>query len=144
MFVSEKQENWDLLLDELTLAYRTAVNESTGVSPFEMLYGRLPKIPADIVFGKPDNCPSLELEYSDYVVELKARLEEIYEYVQNRHKIKVEKMKLVYDRNVRLSNYEAGDRVWLQRSETRKGLSKKLSMKWKGPYVVVQKIDEKL
>ena len=56
-------------------------------------------LPADIIFGRPDNCPSFELEYSDYVLELKARLEEMYEYVRGRHSVKVE---LIYDLNVRL------------------------------------------
>ncbi|CAF1129600.1 unnamed protein product, partial [Brachionus calyciflorus] len=42
------------------------------------------------------------------------------------------------DRNVRRTSYILGDRVWLLNSAKKKGVSKKLSRKWTGPFTVVE------
>ena len=38
-FVNDDQMEWDLLLPYLLFAFREVPNESTGFSPFELLYG---------------------------------------------------------------------------------------------------------
>ena len=42
-------EDWDLLLDEATLAYNNTVNKSRGFSPFRRLFGRRAILPIDRV-----------------------------------------------------------------------------------------------
>ena len=39
---TEQQEEWERYLPFVLFAYRTAVHTSTGVSPFEMMFGRPP------------------------------------------------------------------------------------------------------
>ncbi|RNA11762.1 krab-a domain-containing, partial [Brachionus plicatilis] len=51
-------------------------------------------------------------------------------------------MKINYDRNVKLMNYNIGDKVWLLNSEIKKGKNPKLSKSWKGHYEVLAKITE--
>ena len=48
--VGEKLGNWDLMLAQAEFAYNSSVNRSTGMSPFQIVYGRLPLFPADISF----------------------------------------------------------------------------------------------
>ncbi len=43
--------NWDEHLPRLLFAYRTKPHESTGESPFFLLYGRDARIPCDAVLG---------------------------------------------------------------------------------------------
>ena len=38
--VSEKQNDWDMLLDEVLFAYRISVHKSTDVTPFELMFCR--------------------------------------------------------------------------------------------------------
>ena len=38
--VNEQQNDWDDFLDGLLFAYRTSVQTSTKVTPFELMYGR--------------------------------------------------------------------------------------------------------
>jgi hypothetical protein len=47
--VSEKQKDWDNKLEAVAFAYRNSVQESTGFSPYYLIYGRDTHIPADIV-----------------------------------------------------------------------------------------------
>ena len=50
-FVDDNQKNWDDLLSGLAFAYRTTVHSTTGCTPFECIYGRLHKLPVDIIFS---------------------------------------------------------------------------------------------
>ena len=41
----QKQDDWDLMLDKLSFSYNTAVHAVTKFSPFEFMFGRIPKQP---------------------------------------------------------------------------------------------------
>ena len=47
--VDEEQGDWDLHLNKFAYAYNSAIQESTKQTPFEMMFGRKPKIPIDII-----------------------------------------------------------------------------------------------
>ena len=38
--VNDKQDNWNVFLDGVLFAYRTAVHKSTGITPFEVMFCR--------------------------------------------------------------------------------------------------------
>ena len=48
--VAEDQENWDLGLSQLCFVYNTSVHETTGLTPFEVMYGRDATLPIDLLF----------------------------------------------------------------------------------------------
>ena len=52
-FVHENQWNWDRLLPLLAMAYQSAVHESTGCTPNELMFGRDVRLPVDLMFGSP-------------------------------------------------------------------------------------------
>ena len=51
--VSDHQRDWDEHLQKVLFAYRTAIHESTGYSPFLVTFGRSPNLPVDVVLGRP-------------------------------------------------------------------------------------------
>ena len=51
--VSDHQRDWDEHLQKVLFAYRTAIHESTGYSPFLVIFGRSPNLPVDVVLGRP-------------------------------------------------------------------------------------------
>ena len=50
--------------------------------------------------------------------------------------------KIRHDRQCRAANFVAGDYVWCLDTAKLKGVSKKLSARWKGPYVIKEVIDD--
>ena len=47
--VRDRARDWDLVLPLAEFAYNDSVNRSTGMSPFEIVMGRRPRKPIDLV-----------------------------------------------------------------------------------------------
>ena len=45
---------WDLNLNKLAYAYNSSRHSATGQIPFEMMFGRKPKIPIDLIIPTTD------------------------------------------------------------------------------------------
>ena len=55
--VDDNQSDWDLLIPSYLLAYRSAVLDGLHDSPFFLLYGRDPRLPADLLFEATTQLP---------------------------------------------------------------------------------------
>jgi hypothetical protein len=51
IFADRYRSAWHEYLDAVLFAYRISVNESTGYSPFYLMYGREPAFPVDFYYG---------------------------------------------------------------------------------------------
>jgi hypothetical protein len=60
----DQQDTWKQYLPMLAFAYNTAVHSSTNTTPFEMIYGRQPKLPIDIFCAS--RSVDLQLTPNDY------------------------------------------------------------------------------
>ena len=151
-FINVNQDNWDLLLSKLQFAYNSSKHIVTGYSPIELMYGRKAKLPIDIFFnqldveqqnGIPPEVGELDilLNVNRYAKELKDQLDSVYKMVRETRDVKVDKSKINYDRKVRGANFNVGDNVLVLDTTTKVGVNKKLSYQWKGPYLVLEKIN---
>ena len=61
MFVNENHSDWDEHLPTVLMAYRTAVQESTGQTPARLMMGHELRVPLDLMFGQPPGS-SLEVQ----------------------------------------------------------------------------------
>ena len=50
--VSDHQKDWNDHLQTVLMAYRTAIHESTGYTPFLVMFGRFPSLPVDGILGR--------------------------------------------------------------------------------------------
>ncbi len=72
------KSHWKDFVKPLVHTYNCTKHESTGFSPYELMFGRQPRLPLDLAFGLPckDSSPA---SHSQYVQHLKSHLKESYE-----------------------------------------------------------------
>ena len=63
-YVSNRVDDWDLRLDPVLFAYNTSKHESTGFTPYELVFGKLPRIPLELEFGVTVGNISIQPEYA--------------------------------------------------------------------------------
>jgi hypothetical protein len=112
-FVSVKQNDWDSYLAPLCFAYNTAVHATTRCTPFELMFGRTPKVPLDLVLPSVD--VDLCLDPEEYAAKIKDSLRQAYAAMEENREVNVERSKLNYDRKVTAANFELEDSVWVFR-----------------------------
>ena len=118
----------------LTHAYNAAIHDSTGFSPYYLMFGRHPRLAMDafLGIGSGEGVPKSQQDYSD---RLKDRLQFAYKKASEEAKKAGETYKKYYDQKVRHAVLEPGDRV-LVRNVGLKG-RQKLADRWqKHPYIV--------
>ena len=62
-YCEDRPLDWDLWLPSALHAYRVAKQTSTGASPFELLYGRKPRLPTDAACSCAPRPPTDTSEY---------------------------------------------------------------------------------
>ncbi|GFW88508.1 retrovirus-related Pol polyprotein from transposon 412 [Trichonephila clavipes] len=125
LLVSSHQQDWDKKLPFFLIAYRSAVHETTGYFPSQMLFGRDLRLPADLLFCRS---PDASLVPEEYIEKLQARMEEMHHLARERIDMASEKMKTRYDARATGHNFHEGDKVWLWNPKRRKGHSPKLQI----------------
>lgn len=106
----KEKSHWRDFVKPLTHAYNCTRSDVTGFSPYELMFGRQPRLPVDIAFNLPVG-EGTQVSHSQYVRNLKSRLEESYQTaIENSQKV-AERNKKRFDKSVRESTLEVGDRV---------------------------------
>ena len=62
-----KKNDWKDHVETMTHAYNCTVHESTGFSPYHLMFGRQPRLPVDLTFGVQLEDESQEETYSEYM-----------------------------------------------------------------------------
>ncbi|CAF0815266.1 unnamed protein product [Brachionus calyciflorus] len=156
-FVNDNQNDWDKLLNKVAYAYNVTVHSSTGYTPYELMFGRKPKLPIDLVIYE---CEVPELDTSDsqdvlveppnpeqstverYLFQLKDHLLEAFNKVRTNMDLRLEKTQLLYNRNIKPAQYNEGDLVLKNVVTIKPDLSKKLANKWEGPFLITKKFND--
>ncbi|KAL5505155.1 hypothetical protein EMCRGX_G006542 [Ephydatia muelleri] len=104
------EHDWDLSLPTLLLAYRTSVQETTGTTPFQLILGRNPRLPEDVLYSLPVASHDSVTQYTKV---LKGHLERSYQAVIKHVQQKPTHQKDLYDCGVRapLGNVPPAERV---------------------------------
>lgn len=136
-YVNSEQSDWDELLPMCLFAYRTTTaTESTELSPFQIIYGREPRLPIEQMLTVPRDLSKSVQEHIERVM-TKVRQ---YQTIANENAAKHHaKMKERHDKTANNVDFNVGDLVWLYVPVTPPGLSRKLIHKWHGPYRIIQR-----
>ena len=115
MFASKIREDWDDLLPAVMMVYRSNVHESTGFSPYRLMFGEECTLPIDI--GPPKQQLDLPDSISSpYAVWVRDALEVAYEQVRQHSGQVVQRQKRLYDRRAVRRLFAIGD--WVLRYYT--------------------------
>ena len=136
--VREDQTDWDEQLPLVMMAYRSAVQESTGQSPCRMMLGREVRLPIDMVLGPSPDEPVDDIGL--YAEDLQCNLWQIHNLARKAMINAGDRQKRQYDVRANVKSYKRGDAVWLHDSTKRVGRSPKLKLPWVGPFIVVDRL----
>lgn len=124
--LKEKQK-WPEQIQTLTFAYNSTVHETTGYAPFQLMFGRIPKLPVDVVFAQALHDPVI-VDYGSYAKTLMSYLHEAACIAQKHTEKEQKKQAKNYNRKVKGMCLNVGDRVLLANKSERG--KKKLADKW--------------
>ncbi|UYV74885.1 hypothetical protein LAZ67_12001673, partial [Cordylochernes scorpioides] len=137
MYVNTDQKNWDEILPFITHAYNTTIQETTGYSPFFLMFGREPTSLLD------DRNISVDMDKDDYDEYIKHHLDKINRtrklVINNTIKTQ-ERMKKNYDKKHMERSYEPGELVAVWTPIRKIGKCEKLLRKYFGPYRILKKL----
>ena len=142
IFCKDNETTWDLQLPYVMMAYRTSVQESTGATPFSLMFGREAKLPVDIMYGQPPN--TLALSASEYSLQLRRHLEHSYHLVRDHLNLQQKRQKNLYDKRCYGVPYKQEDLVWVHFPAVPRGRTPKFHCPWRGPYRVKKVINDVL
>ena len=136
----EEPNKWDTFIPALLFAYREVPQQSTGFSPFEMIYGRKVKGPMQIlreIWTQEEMTHEMKTS-AEYVVNLRNRIEETCkiarENLSKAHKTQAK----YFDRRTKRRVLKPGKQVLLLLPTKHN----KLELTWKGPYQVLEQIGD--
>jgi RNase H-like domain found in reverse transcriptase/Reverse transcriptase (RNA-dependent DNA polymerase)/Integrase zinc binding domain/Integrase core domain len=138
---TERPTDWDRYLSAALFAYREVKHESLGYSPFELLYGRKVRGPLQILkalWSSEQTTPDEVKSTYKHVIELRNRLEETCKLAQEQLKRAKIIQKSNYDKGSVARSFRKNDKVLVLQPRRQN----KLLLKWKGPYEIVERINQ--
>ena len=138
-YVRRNQRTWDYFLPLVLMAYRAAVQESTGETPNKLTFGRQVRLPLDLMLGRP---PEPQMPIAEYAIWIQDTLWEVHRLARQHLHQAAKHQKRDYERNIHAVDFKSGDVVMLHSLGRKVGVSPKLQDRWDGPYVITQKLSD--
>ena len=131
MFAGENRDDWDDLLPAVMMAYRSSVHESTGFSPYRLMFVEECTLPMDVGLprGDQDSPDPIKNPYALWVRDV---LEVAYDQVRRNSGQAVQRQKRLYDKRAVRRLFAVGDWIMCYYPP-----AKKCKLSWVGPYLVV-------
>ena len=113
-------------------AYNTSTHESTGISPYELVFGRTARTPLELDLGMPLKNPCTQSEHSQSI---RRSLQSLRQIAQQNLIASRSRQKRYYDQQLKeWAPYPVDSSVWLRRPK-----SWKFGRRWIGPYTVMSR-----
>ena len=105
----EKQQ-WPQQVQTLTFAYNATVHETTGYAPFFLMFGRVPRLPVDVMFRRVLDDPEV-VEYDTYAKSLLSCLKSAMEIAQKHTSSEQQHQTRQYNKRAKGTFLSVGDCV---------------------------------
>ena len=129
--VDDHGNDWDLYLQPAAFAIRSNINNSTGLSPAELMIGQNLTHPSDIIHDKCTKNMSFNARQAkQFAEELKTKLSESNRIAKETLDKTRARIKQTYDKNTTKHRFDIGDNVMLWNPPNRKRISRTFQPKW--------------
>jgi transposase InsO family protein len=108
--------NWHLFADAMLFAYCTSVHDATGFSPFELLYGRRPRLPQVVHFNFRERDYKTEREY---LISATEAMTTAYSKVRIQQQRMADKNRMRLEKHQQIVEYKVGEYVLLWRRQSK-------------------------
>ncbi|XP_064462156.1 uncharacterized protein LOC135372478 [Ornithodoros turicata] len=136
--IQKHGRDWDRMVPCLLWAYREIPNETTGVSPFEVLYGRTPNGPLSILrktwIGEWTPPTSLNSSVEEYLMNLRRKMAEMAEVAGKQSQERQGRYAVGYNLRAKSKTFSEADQV-LVLDPNRTG---KMEARWVGPATILK------
>ena len=105
----DQKTDWKSHVAPLVHAYNATRHETTGESPFFLMFGRQPRLPVDIMMGLP--VEDGKKDFHQYIANLRRRLQDAYKLAASEAEKAQLRQKRGYDQRLRGIALRPGDRV---------------------------------
>ena len=137
-YITQKHD-WDEDIPFLLFAARESTQESLGFSPFELVFGHLPRGPLKLLeesLLNHDNDSSQGV--ITYISDVRERLKMANELAQENLKFSQNRMKQWYDKKAKFRTFQSGDQVLVLLPIH----GQPLEARYCGPYTIEQKVND--
>ena len=129
---------WDEVIPSVEMALRGTIQQTTGFSPFEALFGVTMKFPYVWENRKADSVQPRT--YTNTIInQLKLQLQQVRKQIQNNIKRNTEKQRYYYDRNRMANIIQVNDHVAIKIYNR---IKRRFDPHFRGPFRVLRKIGE--
>ena len=137
-YSDEGCKNWDINIPYVLFAYRETKHETTGFSPFELLYARHVRGPLTIIQEEWEDFNEDEIKQSaiSYILDARERLEKMTTLAHASENREKSKQKKYFDRKSKDRQLKINDKVLILLPTS----TNMLMAEWKGPFVVTEQI----
>ncbi|KAI5614528.1 interleukin-1 receptor accessory protein-like 1-A isoform X1 [Silurus asotus] len=123
----ESKQKWPQLVQTMTFVYNCTTHETTGFAPFYLMFGRVPRLPVDLMFQSVLRDEST-CNYHDYVQSLVGDLQSAMVLAQKNSTAEQKHQSDQYNKRVKGLPLSVGDQVLLANKGCRG--KRKLADKW--------------
>ena len=138
--IDKNQSDWSTLLPFVLMPYRSSVHESTGFTPYFLVFGHEMSVPLDLMYQPPEHSEPSSLKKQ--VLERQEAIRKTFELVRRNNTAQQLRRSALYYRKVHGPVYKEGDCVLDHYLVTPPGCSPKLSSHWRGPYLIIKCLND--
>ena len=139
-YINETNKDWDDGMDLLMYILRSVPNESTGIAPFELMFGRKPRTNLSMVketlLNKSFN--DHQASVPQYLNNLKEKLIYMYDFVREHLKVSQDHMKINYDKKAKIRSFQPREKVLVYHPIP----GAPLQQRFMGPYEILKRISK--
>ena len=139
-YVNDRQDDWDVYLQVVMMAYRASPHAATGMSPNLIVLGKENVLPVDMEMGIKQR--SVDQSPHKYVKGISKIQYYTHELVRKHLNEAFEESARYYNRDATDEHFEVDDIVMFKLAQVKVGRKRKLCPRWEGPFVVRRRLGE--